>query len=80
MVRGIDLMFNLKNGKMQGAFQSNVADNPQPVTNLSTNPNGIEKDLDPLLYFAVAARFTPTDDDGSTPELEMDNFILAGEV
>lgn len=80
MVKGVDLMFNLKNGKMQGQFQSNVADNPQPTSGLSSNPNDIDKDLDPLLYFAIAARFTPTDDDGSTPEIEMDSFILAGEV
>jgi hypothetical protein len=80
MVQGNNLMFNLETGKMQGAFQSNVADNPVFPADLNTNPNDIDRTQDPLFYFAVGARFTPDDDDGSTPELTMVNFMLTGEL
>ncbi len=80
MIQGRDLMFNLKNGKMQGTFQYNVADAPQAPADLATNPNNIDATQSPLMYFAVAARFTPDADDGSTPELEMANFNLTGEL
>ena len=80
MIQGKDLMFNLQSGKMQGTFKSNVADNPVAAADLSTNPNNIDGDLSPLMYFAVGVRFTPTADDGSTPEIEMANFILSGEI
>ena len=80
MVQGKDLMFNLTNGKMQGTFQSNVADNPVFPDNLNTNPNGIRDDVSPLMLFAVGAMFTPTADDGSTPVLTLAHFTLSGEV
>jgi hypothetical protein len=80
MIQGRDLMFNLISGKMQGTVQSNVADNPEPAADLSTNPNGIDPNLSPLMYFAVGARFTPDDDDGATPEMTMAHFNLTGEL
>jgi hypothetical protein len=80
MVQGTDLMFNLANGKMQGGFQSNVADAPVFPADLNTNPNNIRSDVSPVMYFAVGAQFTPDADDGSKPELEMANFILSGQI
>ena len=80
MVQGLNLMFNPASGKMQGTFQSNVADNPVFPDNLNTNPNGIRDDVSPLMLFAVGAMFTPTADDGSTPVLTLAHFTLNGEV
>jgi hypothetical protein len=77
MIRGEDLMYNLASGKMQGLFYSNVADHPVTPASLNTNPNGIQGDVSPVMYFAVAAKFTPTADDGSKPELQMANFTLS---
>lgn len=80
MIAGQDLMYNLANGKMQGTFLSNVADAPIAAADLNTNPNDLRGDVSPVMYFAVGAMFTPDDDDGQTPVLEMANFILAGEI
>jgi hypothetical protein len=76
MVQGANLMYSLISGKMQGSFQSNVADHPVASADISTNPVGIRADVSPVMYFAVGARFTPTLDDGSTPLLTMVNFNL----
>jgi hypothetical protein len=59
MIRGRDLLINPASGKMQGTFDSNVADNPQMPVNLEHHPDDITLE-DPLYIFAVAASFTPT--------------------
>jgi len=60
MIQGKDLMIFMGSGKMQGTFQSNVADNPLPPVNLEQHPGDIT-DTDPLYVFAVGASFTPTE-------------------
>jgi hypothetical protein len=59
MIRGKDLMIFPGSGKMQGTFESNVADNPQPALNLDQHPTDITEE-DPLYVFAVGASFAPT--------------------
>jgi hypothetical protein len=81
MVQGNNLMFSFVNGKMQGCFQSNVADNPEPLEDINTNLNNIKGDVNPVMYFAVGATFAPTSDDGtSKAQLTLSNFLLTGEL
>lgn len=59
MIQGKDLMIFPGSGKMQGTFQSNVANNPQPPLDLEQHPGDIE-DSDPLYVFVVGASFEPS--------------------
>ena len=60
MIQGTNLMIFTGSGRMQGTFQSNVANNYQAPIDLEQRPGDIT-DSDPLYIFAVAARFTPNE-------------------
>lgn len=59
MIRGKDLMIFTGSGRLQGTFDSNVANNPQGPLDLDQHPGDIT-DEDPLYVFAVGAAFFPT--------------------
>ena len=60
MIAGLQLMYFLKSGKMQGTWVSNVADNPTTAVDLANGLTGLKTKVDPVLMFAVSVIFTPT--------------------
>jgi hypothetical protein len=71
MIQGSRLMFNLDNGKLQGTFATNVADDPQADIGLTHNLQGITKNTDPVVVFALGASI-----DAGTASLELVNFVM----
>jgi hypothetical protein len=60
MVQGINLMYLLASGKLQGTWVSNIADHPTTAVDMSNGLTGLTPDVDPVMMFAVSAIFTPT--------------------
>ena len=60
MVQGINLMYYLASGKMQGTWVSNIADHPTDAVDMSNALLGLTADVDPVMMFAVSVIFTPT--------------------
>jgi hypothetical protein len=60
MVQGINLMYYLASGKMQGTWVSNIADHPTDAADMSNALLGLTADVDPVMMFAVSVIFTPT--------------------
>jgi hypothetical protein len=79
-VHALDLMFYLQTGKMQGTWTSNIADHPTPAADLSNALLGLQEDVDPVMYFAMTAFFTPTTPPITTPApvLTIANFVITG--
>jgi hypothetical protein len=59
MIQGKDLMIFPGSGKMQGTFQSNIANHPVAPIDLWQHPGDIQNS-DPLYVFAVGASFEPS--------------------
>ena len=81
MMQGTRLMFYFGNGKMQGESLSNIADQPIPAVKLDNPLLGLQPNLDPVAYFAIAAAFTPDADPlADLQVVQMVNFTLSGEM
>jgi hypothetical protein len=78
MFQGSNLMFNFSSGKLQGTFQSNIASSPVAPVRLQNPVYGLI-DISPVVWFAVAAHFTPTADTGAHAELTLASFNLTGD-
>jgi hypothetical protein len=72
MLQANNLMFNFSSGKMQGTYQSNIADDPIDPQNLSNAIVGLEP-LSPIMWLAICPSFVPTPpplDDAKKPKAE----------
>jgi hypothetical protein len=77
MLQGSRLMFNLDNGKLQGTFATNIADFPVADAGLTHNLQGIEKNTDPVIVFALGASSDATRArEAASAELELVNFTM----
>lgn len=81
MVQGINLMYYLASGKMQGTWVSNIADHPTDAVDMSNALLGLTADVDPVMMFAVSVIFTPT----TAPVVEpypiatLENLVITGD-
>jgi hypothetical protein len=82
MVQGINLMYYLASGKMQGTWVCNIADHPTTAIDMSNALLGLMPDVDPIMMFAVSAIFTPTADPITEPYpvATLDNLIISGDA
>ncbi len=82
LMQTVRTMFYLASGKMQGEYTCNVASDPQPVLPLDTPLTGLVRGIDPLCYFAIAARFTPDTPPLTRPQpiVRLARFQLGSEI
>lgn len=80
MVAGLQLMYFLESGKLQGTWVSNIADHPTTAVDLSNGLMGLKPDVDPVMMFAVSAIFTPTTPPIAAPypTLSLANLVITG--
>jgi hypothetical protein len=82
MIAGLQLMYFLTSGKLQGTWVSNIADNPTTAIDLSNGLIGLKPKVDPVMMFAVSAIFTPTTEPIAEPYpvLSLASLSITGEV
>jgi hypothetical protein len=80
MVQGINLMYYLASGKMQGTWICNIADHPTDPIDLSNALLGLTPNVDPVMMFAVSAIFTPTTAPivAPYPIVTLENLVITG--
>lgn len=80
MIQGLNLMYFLESGKMQGTWVCNIADHPTTAVDLSNVLLGLKPNVDPVMMFAISAIFTPTTPPivSPYPLLTLANLVITG--